>query len=141
MVSHSSHTNHEFLILVIQITNVSFAIDSFVDNDVAYKEKFPTSKILVVFFFFNMTNLLQIKLWEVLQKTGRKNVSSKTPINYKTPVKLLAWHFTSKTSLYGWSRKKRLLLKLNIAALMFDLCLCLKILICSSKFKVDCAVK
>ena len=30
MVSHSSHTNHEFLVLVIRVTNVSFAIESFV---------------------------------------------------------------------------------------------------------------
>ena len=28
MVSHRSHTNHEFLILVIQVTNVSSAIKS-----------------------------------------------------------------------------------------------------------------
>ena len=47
MVSHSSHTNHEFLILVIRVTNVSFAIQRFV----TYK-KFSTSKILVGFFFF-----------------------------------------------------------------------------------------
>ena len=30
--------------------------------------------------FSNMANLLQIKLWEVLQKTGRKNVSDKAPV-------------------------------------------------------------
>ena len=30
MVSHGSHTNHEFLILVIQVTSVSSAIESFV---------------------------------------------------------------------------------------------------------------
>ena len=30
MVSHSSNTNHEFLILAIQVTNVSLAIESFV---------------------------------------------------------------------------------------------------------------
>ena len=29
MVSHSSHTIHEFLALVIRATNVSFAIESF----------------------------------------------------------------------------------------------------------------
>ena len=45
-----------------------------VDNDV-YEENFSTSKILVSFFFFNMGNSLQIKLWEVLQKTGHKNVT------------------------------------------------------------------
>ena len=33
-----------------------------------------------------MVNLLQIKLWEVLQKTGRKNVSK--IVKDKTPVKL-----------------------------------------------------
>ena len=30
MVSHGSHTNHEFLLLVIRVTNVSFAIERFV---------------------------------------------------------------------------------------------------------------
>ena len=29
-MSHSSRTNHDVLILVIQVTNVSFAIESFV---------------------------------------------------------------------------------------------------------------
>ena len=29
MVSHSSHTNHDFFILVIGVANVSFAIESF----------------------------------------------------------------------------------------------------------------
>ena len=63
MVSRSSHTNHEFLILVVQITNVSSAIDSFVTF-----WNFPLSKILESFLFFNMASLSQIKLWEVLQK-------------------------------------------------------------------------
>ena len=59
MMSHSSHTNHVFLILVIGVTNVSFAIESFV----TYKKVLsPTSEILVSFLFLNMTNLLQIKL-------------------------------------------------------------------------------
>ena len=66
MVFHSSHTNHEFLILVIRVTNVSFAIESFVTyekvNNVTYEENFPTSKILVSSLFFNMANLLQINL-------------------------------------------------------------------------------
>ena len=57
MVSHSSHTNHEFLILVIQVTNVSSAIESFVTF-----QNFPISKILVSLLFFNMANLLEIKL-------------------------------------------------------------------------------
>ena len=70
MVSHSSHTNHEFLMLVIQVTNVSSAIESFVTF-----QNFPISKILVSLLFFNMANLLEIKLWEVLQKTGGKNVT------------------------------------------------------------------
>ena len=30
MVSRSSHTNHEFLILLIRVSKVSFAIESFV---------------------------------------------------------------------------------------------------------------
>ena len=67
MLSHSSHTNHEFLILVIQGTNVSSAIESFVT--------FKNFPILVSFLFFNMADLSQIKLWEVLQKTGWKNVT------------------------------------------------------------------
>ena len=80
MVSHSSHTNHEFLNLVIRATNVSFAIESChlrkrLDNDVTYEENFHTSKILVSFLFFNMANLLQLKLGEVLQKAGRKNIT------------------------------------------------------------------
>ena len=65
MVAHSSHTNHEFLILVIRVTNSSRKfchLRKSVDNDVTYEENFPTSKILVSFLFFNMANLLQIKL-------------------------------------------------------------------------------
>ena len=33
MVSHSSLTNHELLILVIRVTNVSFVIESFVTDE------------------------------------------------------------------------------------------------------------
>ena len=57
MISCSSHTNHEFLILFIQVTNVSSVIESFV-----IFWNFPIAKILVSFLFFNMANLLQIKL-------------------------------------------------------------------------------
>ena len=70
MVSHSPHTNHESLVLVIQVINVSSAIENFVTF---YNS--PISKILVRLLYFNMAHLLQIKLWEVLQKTGRKNVT------------------------------------------------------------------
>ena len=58
MVFLSSHINHEFLILVMQVTNVSFAIKHFfhlrksVDNNVTYEEYFHTPKILVSFFTF-----------------------------------------------------------------------------------------
>ena len=55
MVSHSSHTNHEFLMLVVQFTNVSFAIENFVIYEKALI-------ILVSFLFFNMVNLLKINL-------------------------------------------------------------------------------
>ena len=55
MVSHSCHTNHDVVILVIRVTNVNFAMENFEENC-------PASKILVGFFFFNMANLLQIKL-------------------------------------------------------------------------------
>ena len=53
--------------LVIRVTNVSFVIESFITYEkviynVIYEENFPTSKILVSFIFFNMANLLQIKL-------------------------------------------------------------------------------
>ena len=51
MLSHSSHTNHEFLILVIRVINVRFAIESFITSGKALimmshmEENFPTSKI------------------------------------------------------------------------------------------------
>ena len=32
MVSHSSHTNHELSVLVIQVTNVSFVIEAFYEK-------------------------------------------------------------------------------------------------------------
>ena len=51
MVSCSSRTNHKFLILVTQVTNVSPAIESFVTF-----KNFPISKTLV------MEKLLQIML-------------------------------------------------------------------------------
>ena len=57
MVSHSSHTNHEFLISVIQVTNVISAIET-----LSPFKNFPISKILVSYSFFNMVNLLQTKL-------------------------------------------------------------------------------
>ena len=44
MVSHSSHTNHEFLILVIRVTNVTFAMFGHLRksaDNVTYKESFP----------------------------------------------------------------------------------------------------
>ena len=71
-----------------------------VHNDVTYEENFPTSKILVRLVLFNTANLC-------CEKFCKKEVgiiwpkSSKTPVKDKTPVKLQAWHFTSKASLYG----------------------------------------
>ena len=54
-MSRSCHTHHEHLILVIRVTNASFAIESHlrksVDNDITYEENFPASKILVSFYF------------------------------------------------------------------------------------------
>ena len=38
-----------------------------------------TGPVNVFLLFFNMANLLQIKLWEVLEKIGRKNVIKKHP--------------------------------------------------------------
>ena len=80
MVSHGSHTNHEFLILVIRVPNVSLAVESFVTCEkvlIMMLRNLPTFKMLVSFLFFSMADLLQIKLWEVLQKIGRKNVIKK----------------------------------------------------------------
>ena len=66
IMPQSSHINHKFLILVIRVTNVSFAMKSFsqkvVGSDVSHEENSPTSKILVSFLFFNIANLLQITL-------------------------------------------------------------------------------
>ena len=47
MVSYSSRTNHEFLILVMQVTNVSSAMESFV-----IFQNFPISIILVSFLLW-----------------------------------------------------------------------------------------
>ena len=81
------------------------------------------------FLFFNMVNLLQITLWDFSKKQIGKMwpKSSETLVKDKTPVQLQAWHITYKTSFYCWSRNKWLLLSSNIAPLMFDLCLYLKI--------------
>ena len=68
MVSQSSHTNHEFLTVVIRVTYFSFAIESFVTYEkglimmLHMNRIFRTPKIFVRFLFFNMANLLQIKL-------------------------------------------------------------------------------
>ena len=66
MVSRSSHTSHEYFLLVVRVTKVSFAIESLsltknVGN-ATFEDNFHTSKILVNFLFFNMAILLQIKL-------------------------------------------------------------------------------
>ena len=51
MVPHGSHTNHEFLMLVIRVTNVSFVKKSFfhlrksVDNDVTCENNFSAFKL------------------------------------------------------------------------------------------------
>ena len=65
--------------------------------------------MLVSFLFINMANLLQIKLWEVLQKQIGKMwpKSSKTLVKDKTPVKLQAWHFISKIKISHWKRSLR----------------------------------
>ena len=79
MLSHSSHINHEFLILVRHVTNVSSAIESF-----AIFSIFSTSKILVSFIIFNMANLLQVRKKQVGKMRPK---SSKTLVKDKTPVK------------------------------------------------------
>ena len=100
-----SHTDHEFLTSYqCKVCDRKFChLRKSVDNDVTHEENFPTSKILICYLFFSMANLFQIKLLEVLQKTGQKNVikSSKTFVKDKKPLKLQAGHFTSKTFLYG----------------------------------------
>ena len=42
-----------------------------------------TGPVNVFLLFFNMANLLQIKLWEFLEKIGRKNVIKKHPWKIK----------------------------------------------------------
>ena len=61
MVSHSSHTNHELLILVIQVTDVSFVIESF-------EEKCPISKNLM--FFFSL-------IWPIFYKLSYEKICQK----------------------------------------------------------------
>ena len=60
MVSRSSHTNHEFLILLIRVSKVSFAIESFVTYE----------KGLII---LHMKSI--IASYEVLQKIDRENVT------------------------------------------------------------------
>ena len=53
MVSHGSHTNHEFLILVIRVPNVSLAVESFVTCEkvlIMMLRNLPTFKMLVSFY-------------------------------------------------------------------------------------------
>ena len=50
-----------------------------------------TGPVNVFLLFFNMANLLQIKLWEVLEKNRSEKCYQKTPVKDKTPVKLQAW--------------------------------------------------
>ena len=77
MVSHSSHINHEFLILVIRVTIVSFAIENFVTYEkvlimmLHMKRTFLLLKVL----FFNMANLLQV------MRSSAKNRSEKCDQN------------------------------------------------------------
>ena len=52
MVSHSSHTNHLFLTLVIWVINVSFAIESFVT--------YEKGLIMMLLFFFYQGFLTRI---------------------------------------------------------------------------------
>ena len=72
MVFHSSHTNHEFLILVIRVTNVSLAIESFATYE----------KVLIIMLHMERIILLLIILQpgefilcyeSFFQKTGRIN--------------------------------------------------------------------
>ena len=130
MVSHSSHTNHEFLILVIRVANVSFAIGNFVTY-----EKVLMLHMKIIFLLLKAFYSLIWRTYYKLryEKFSKKQIgkmwlkTSKTPIKDKTPLKLQAWHITFKTSLYCWSRNKWLLFYSSIPPLMFDLCLCLKI--------------
>ena len=62
MVSNSSHTNHYFLTLVIRVTSVSFAIESFATYEKVLLMMLHMKRIFLPFSFFNMRNLLQIKL-------------------------------------------------------------------------------
>ena len=138
MVSHSSHTNHEFSIWV---TNVSFAIESFVTYDKVLimmsvdKENFPTS--IISESFYSLIWQIYYKLScekfckkcdrilrkdKIKQKVWKLKHLSKHQWKNKTSVKLQAWHFIFKTSLYDWSRNKWLLLNSNILFLWCLIC-------------------
>ena len=65
MVSHSSHTRHGFLILVIRVTNIRISIETFVTYEkglimLHMKRIFQFFTILVIFLFFNIAHLLQV---------------------------------------------------------------------------------
>ena len=76
MVSHNCHANHEFLTLVTWVTNVSFAIESFVSYEIVLimmLQNFPTSKILVSFLL----------IWQIYYKQGKPLAISLCDCNAK----------------------------------------------------------
>ena len=78
MVSNSSHTNHEFLILVIRVTNVSFGIESFVTYEKVSIMMLHMKRIfLLLTFFYSLMWRIYFKLSyeKFCEKTGRKNVT------------------------------------------------------------------
>ena len=68
MVSHSCHTNHDVVILVIRVTNVNFAIENFEENC-------PASKILVGFFSLTWRIYYKLSYEKFCKKAGRENVT------------------------------------------------------------------
>ena len=95
MLSHSSHTNHEFFILAIRVTNVTFAIKSFVTHEKGLIKMLHMKRIfLLLEDFYSLIWRIYYKL--SYEKFCKKKVgkmlpkSSKTSVKNKTPVKLQA---------------------------------------------------
>ena len=78
MVSHSSHNNHVFLILVVQVTNVSFAIESFATYEkvlimMLHMKRISTSKTLVI-----LVSSFVSLIWPIYWKLSYEKFSKKT---------------------------------------------------------------
>ena len=90
MVSHSFHTHHQFLILIIQVPNVSFAIESFVTYKKVLMLHIKRVFLLLKFKFFILLcgQFIANYVMKSSAKIGLKNVTKilkKHPerINYR----------------------------------------------------------